>query len=93
MLEGIWRFAYPKKADLQAFLNEVNSQHGVQVRSVLIQDMSHGGKMWTESPLSADIETACKEAVEILRYYAPGQVEGIDRFEGVLNPPETSIRE
>ena len=93
VLEGIWRFAYPKKADLQAFLNEVNSQHGVQVRSVLIQDMSHGGKMWTESPLSADIETACKEAVEILRYYAPGQVEGIDRFEGVLNPPETSIRE
>ena len=73
------------KADLQAFLNEVNSQHGVQVRSVLIQDMSHGGKMWTESPLSADIETACKEAVEILRYYAPGQVEGVDKFEGVLS--------
>ncbi|MHA7820039.1 MAG: AAA family ATPase [Erythrobacter sp.] len=89
VLEGIWRFAYPKKTDLQAFLNEVNSQHGVQVRSVLIQDMSHGGKMWTESPLSADIETACKEAVEILRYYAPGQVEGVDRFEGVLKPPET----
>jgi wobble nucleotide-excising tRNase len=83
VLEGIWRFAYPKKANLQAFLNEVNSQHGVQVRSVLIQDMSHGGKMWTESPLSADIETACKEAVEILRYYAPGQVEGVGRFEGV----------
>lgn len=86
VLEGIWRFAYPDKADLQAFLNEVNSQHGVQVRSVLIQDMSHGGKMWAESPLSADIETACKEAVEILRYYAPGQVKGVDRFEGVLDP-------
>ena len=85
VLEGIWRFAYPKKGDLQAFLNEVNSQHGVQVRSVLIQDMSHGGKMWTESPLSADIEMACKEAVEILRHYAPGQVEGIDKFEGVLD--------
>lgn len=84
VLEGIWRFAYPHKADLQAFLNEVNSQHGVQVRSVLIQDMSHGGKLWTESPLSADIETACKEAVEILRYYAPGQVEGVDKFEGSL---------
>tara|TARA_R110001606_G_scaffold307979_1_gene454955 strand:- start:11048 stop:13387 length:2340 start_codon:yes stop_codon:yes gene_type:complete len=84
VLEGIWRFAYPHKADLQAFLNEVNSQHGVQVRSVLIQDMSHGGKMWTESPLSADIETACKEAVEILRYYAPGQVEGVSKFKGVL---------
>ena len=86
VLEGIWRFAYPKKADLQAFLNVVNSQHGVQIRSVLIQDMSHGGKMWTESPLSADIETACKEAIEILRYYAPGQVEGVERFEGVLDP-------
>ncbi len=86
VLEGIWRFAYPKKADLQAFLNEVNSQHGVQVRSVLIQDMSHGGKMWTESPLSADIETACKEAIEILRYYAPGQVEGVHRFNGVFDP-------
>lgn len=90
VLEGIWRFAYPKKADLQAFLNVVNSQHGVQVRSVLIQDMSHGGKMWTESPLSADIETACKEAIEILRYYAPGQVEGVDRFEGVLDPAPVS---
>ena len=86
VLEGIWRFAYPKKADLQSFLSEVNSKHGVQVRSVLIQDMSHGGKMWAESPLSADIETACKEAVEILRYYAPGQVEGVDRFEGVFDP-------
>lgn len=89
VLEGIWRFAYPHKADLQAFLNEVNSQHGVQVRSVLIQDMSHGGKMWTESPLSADIEMACKEAVEILRYYAPGQVEGVDKFEGVLSARAT----
>ncbi|MBB4124335.1 AAA family ATPase [Martelella radicis] len=86
VLEGIWRFAYPQKADLQAFLNEANSQHAFQVRSVLIQDMSHGGKMWTESPLSADIETACKEAIEILRYYAPGQVESVGRFEGVLNP-------
>lgn len=84
VLEGIWRFAYPHKADLQAFLNKVCSHHGVQVRSVLIQDMSHGGKMWTESPLSADIEAACKEAIEILRYYAPGQVEGVDRFEGAL---------
>lgn len=93
VLEGIWRFAYPKKADLQAFLNEVNSQHGVQVRSVLIQDMSHGGKMWTESPLSADIEMACKEAVEILRYYAPGQVEGIDTFEGVLDPAPAASTE
>lgn len=89
VLEGIWRFSYPQKADLQAFLNEVNSQHGVQVRSVLIQDMSHGGKMWIESPLSADIETACREAIEILRYYAPGQVERIDRFQGVLDPALT----
>lgn len=86
VLEGVWRFAYPQKGDLQTFLNEVNSQHGVQVRSVLIQDMSHGGKMWIESPLSADIETACKEAIEILRYYAPGQVEGVVRFDGVLDP-------
>jgi hypothetical protein len=88
VLEGIWRFAHPHKADLQAFLNEASSQHGVQVRSVLIQDMSHGGKMWTESPLSADIETGCREAVEILRHYAPGQVESVDRFEGVLSPVE-----
>lgn len=86
VLEGIWRFAYPHKVDLQAFLNEVNSQHGVRVRSVLIQDMSHGGKMWTESPLSADIETACKEAIEILRCYAPGQVESVGQFEVVQNP-------
>jgi hypothetical protein len=82
VLEGIWRFAYPHKSDLQAFLHEVNSQHGVHVRSVLIQDMSHGGKMWTESPLSADIEIACKEAVEILRHYAPGQVEGVTILKG-----------
>lgn len=85
VLEGIWRFSYPHKVNLQAFLNEVNSQHRVMVRSVLIQDMSHGGKMWTESSLSADIETACKEAIEILRHYAPGQVEGVERFEGVFD--------
>ncbi len=84
VLEGIWRFAYPHKTDLQAFLNDVNAEHGVQVRSVLIQDMSHGGKMWTESPLSADIETACKEAIEILRHYAPGQVADVNRFEDQL---------
>lgn len=86
VLEGIWRFAYPHKSNLQEFLNEVNSRHDFQVRSVLIHDMSHGGKMWTESPLSADIEIACKEAVEILRHYAPGQVEGVKQFEEVLNP-------
>jgi len=89
VLEGIWRFVFPHKKNFQDFLNLVSSQNDVQVRSVLIQDMSHGGKMWTESPLSADIETACKETVEILRHYAPGQVEGVDRFEGVLSPIET----
>ena len=46
--------------------------------------------MWAESPLSADIEMACKEAVEILRYYAPGQVEGVERFEGMLDPAPTA---
>jgi len=85
--------AYPHKADLQAFLNEVNSQHSIQARSVLIKDMSHGGKLWAESPLTGDIETACKEAVEILRYYALGQVEGVDRFEGMLSSSATISNE
>ena len=87
VLEGVWRFSYPNLPSLESFIGKISGECNVQVRSVLIQDMSHGGKMWAESPLSADIETACKEAIEIVRHCAPGQVADVPVFTDVQARP------
>lgn len=87
VLEGVWRFSYPNLPSLESFIGQISGECNVQVRSVLIQDMSHGGKMWAESPLSADIETACKEAIEIVRHCAPGQVADVPVFADVQARP------
>jgi wobble nucleotide-excising tRNase len=74
VLEGIWRFSRPDFDQLEKFVACLNDEHDLQIRSVLINDLSHGGKLYVESPLEADIVTAAKEVVEIVRVFAKGQV-------------------
>lgn len=75
VLEAVGRFCFPNKSDsLTVFLQFLASEGGFVLRSVLINSLCHGSFI-DETPPPDDIKLACVEATEVVRRYAPGQLE------------------
>lgn len=78
VLEGLWKFYSPDLQDLSTFIaNVISNNAGIQIRSILINDLSHGGKSNDLSPVLSDIELASQEAIKVVRAIAPGQINQI----------------
>jgi wobble nucleotide-excising tRNase len=75
VLEAIGRFCHPDKgSSLSGFIRFLAGEGGFQIRSVLINNLSHG-TYYDEAPSPDELREACKEAILVVERYAKGQLE------------------
>lgn len=78
VLEGMWRFCKPDLDDLGAFVAFTANTHGIEVKSMLLlNNLSHGAKMYSDATFETDIIVAAKEVQAIVEKLAPGQVKRV----------------
>ena len=74
VVEGIWRFCRPDLNDFGKFVEFLISEHQMEIRSVLINDLSHGGKFADYPHDEEDVRRAAQEAVRVVETFAAGQL-------------------
>jgi wobble nucleotide-excising tRNase len=74
ILEAIGRFCHPDKTSLTDFITYLAGDGGFEVKSVLINNLSHG-TYYDEVPSPDELREACTETVQIVEKYAKGQLE------------------
>lgn len=75
VLEAIGRFCHPDKCDsLSNFITFLAGDGGFEIKSVLINHMSHG-TYYDETPSPDELREACADALLIVDKYARGQLE------------------
>ena len=75
VLEAVGRFCRPDKSkSLGDFVGFLAGEAGVSLKSVLINSLSHGS-YYEETPPPDDLRLACEETIEVVKIYAPGQLE------------------
>lgn len=78
VLEGMWRFCKPDLDDLGAFVSFASNTLGIEIKSMLLlNNLSHGAKMYSDATFETDIVIAAKEVLEIVQKLAPGQVKKV----------------
>ena len=74
----MWRFCKPDLDDLGAFVSFAANNLDVEVRSMLLlNNLSHGAKMYSDATFETDIVVAAKEVLLIVEELAPGQVKKV----------------
>ena len=77
VVEGIWKFCRPDIQNFTEFVKFLISEHDIEIRSVLINDLCHGGKFSDPPHNEEDIRKATEEAVAVVESFAPGQLTGL----------------
>ncbi len=77
VVESMWKFCRPDLDDFGKFTGFLIEGFGIEIKSVLINDLSHGGKFDDGLPLEQDLKDAAKEAVDIVRKFAEGQLKNL----------------
>src|SRR3546814_19449625 len=73
VLEAIGRFCHPDKCDsLSNFVTFLAEDGGFAIKSVLINNLSHG-TYYDEMPSPDELREACSEAILMVERYAGGQ--------------------
>lgn len=75
VIEGTWKFVRPDLLDFESFVFYVTKEHGLEVKSVLINDLCHGGKFSDPPHQEAELVLAANEALAIVDKFAPGQIK------------------
>lgn len=75
VIEGTWKFVRPDLVDFEAFVSHVAKEYGLEVKSVLLNDLCHGGKFSDPPHQEAELILAAQEALAIVEKFAPGQVK------------------
>lgn len=75
VIEGTWKFVRPDLVDFEAFVSHVAKDCGLEVKSVLLNDLCHGGKFSDPPHQEAELILAAQEALAIVERFAPGQVK------------------
>lgn len=81
VLEAVGRFCRPDKPDLSSFVLFLAADDRFTIRSVLINNLSHGS-YYDEVPSPDEIREACGEVIEVVKHYAEGQLELIRALNG-----------
>jgi hypothetical protein len=77
-LEGMWRFCKPDLPDLANFVSFVSNELKIEVKSMLLlNNLSHRAKMYSDATFETDIVVAAKEVKRIVEKLAPGQVKKV----------------
>ncbi len=75
VLEAVGRFCRPDKShDLSNFITFLAGDEEFQIKSVLINSLSHG-TYYDETPSPEDLKLACEETIAVVERFAIGQLE------------------
>lgn len=86
VLEAIGRFCHPDKCDsLSNFITFLAGDGGFEIKSVLINNLSHG-TYYDETPSPEELKEACSEAILIVERYARGQLAMVGILATGSNP-------
>ena len=77
VIEGIWKFCRPDLSNLEEFLGYLMGEHQIEIKSVMINDLSHGGKVADFLHDEEDIKQAAAETVAVVSIFAEGQLKGL----------------
>lgn len=75
VVEGMWKFCRPDCVDFGTFFEFLIDECEIEIKSVLINDLSHGGKFDDPPHKEQDIIEAAKEAIDVVKRFAPGQLK------------------
>lgn len=75
VVESMWKFCRPDIGDLGGFFEFLINEYEIELKSVLINDLSHGGKFDDQPHKSEDIAEAAKEAITVVKRFAEGQLK------------------
>ena len=77
VIEGIWKFCRPDFSNLEEFLGYLIGEHEIEIKSVMINDLSHGGKVAEVLHDEEDIKQAAVDAIAVVRQFAEGQLKDL----------------
>ena len=77
VVESMWKFCRPDLQKFEDFVRFLITDHNIEIKSVLINDLCHGGKFSDPPHNEEDIREAAKEAIAVVRKFAKGQIEGL----------------
>jgi len=77
VVEGMWKFCRPDLPNFEAFVSFLIHDHQIEIKSVLINDLCHGGKFNDPPHDGEDIKKAAKEAIQVVRKFAEGQLNNL----------------
>ena len=77
VIEGIWKFCRPDLSNLEEFLAYLIGEHGMEIKSVMINDLSHGGKVADFLHDEQDIKQAATEVIAVVGKFAEGQLKDL----------------
>ena len=77
VIEGIWRFCRPDFSYFEEFIGYLMAEHEIEIKSVMIHDLSHGGKAEEAAPDEEDIKQAAVDAIAVVGQFAEGQLKDL----------------
>ena len=77
VLEGIWKFCRPDLTNLETFLQHLMRDYEIEIKSVMLNDLSHGGKVADPLHDSEDVKLAAIDAIAVVEKFAEGQVKNL----------------
>ena len=75
VVESMWKFCRPDVVDFGAFFEFLIDECEIELKSVLINDLSHGGKFDDPPHKAEDIVEAAREAITVVKRFAQGQLK------------------
>lgn len=75
VIEGMWKFCRPDIQEFEAFVKLLISDHQIEIKSVLLNDLCHGGKFYDHPHQEAEIVEAATEALRVVETFARGQLK------------------
>lgn len=75
VVESMWKFCRPDVVDFGAFYEFLIDDCEIELKSVLINDLSHGGKFDDQPHKADDIVEAAREAITVVKRFAEGQLK------------------
>ena len=77
VVEGIWKFCRPDFPHLEQFLGHLIGEHKIEIKSVMINDLSHGGKVGELLHDEEDIKQAAVDTIAVVGQFAEGQLKDL----------------
>lgn len=75
VVESMWKFCRPDVVDFGKFFEFLIDECDIELKSVLINDLSHGGKFDDPPHKAEDIVEAAREAIAVVERFAQGQLK------------------